>query len=295
MKRVNPFKGLGIALITPFRADGSVDYESLKALVADQLEGGADFLCVMGTTAETPCLSEEEKHGILETVRQVNAGRVPLLLGAGGNCTAHVADYLNSGDIEGVDGVLLVAPYYNKPSQEGLYRHFTTIAASCKWPIVLYNVPGRTGVNMQAETTLRIAQACGNVVAVKEASGNVEQITEVIKGAPEGFEVLSGDDALTYGLMAAGAVGVISVVGNACPRQFGDMVHAVMAGRQEEAAMVNDKFRELYPLMTVNGNPSGVKALLSAMGKIENVLRLPLVPATEGVCQSLGRIARFFQ
>ena len=211
MNRFNPFKGLGTALVTPFRKDGSVDEEGLTRLVEDQIAQGVDFLCVLGTTAETPCLSAVEKRLVMNLVKRVNAGRLPLLLGAGGNHTAEVIDYLQTADLEGFAGVLIVTPYYNKPSQEGLYQHFCAVAAATDLPVVLYNVPGRTGVNLAAETTLRIARDCKNVVAVKEASGKLAQIEQILAGAPEGFEVLSGDDAITLEILTLGGAGVISV------------------------------------------------------------------------------------
>ena len=211
----NIFKGLGIALITPFTSDGDVDWKSLKRLVEYQISNGADFLCILATTGETPCLSAEEKIKIKQLVVEVNNGRVPVLMGCGGNNTRAVVEELKSADWSGVDGVLSVCPYYNKPSQEGLYRHFKAIAEASPLPVVLYNVPGRTGVNLKAETTVRLARDCENIVAVKEASGSLEQVDEIIKNKPHRFDVISGDDALTFQMMASGAAGVISVIGNA--------------------------------------------------------------------------------
>lgn len=277
MNRVNPFRGLGVALVTPFKPNGEIDFERLESLVENQISEGADFICALGTTAETPCLAAEEKKRVVQTVKRVNAGRVPILLGVGSNCTETVVSYLQNEDLEGIDGVLVVTPYYNKPSQEGLYRHFCTIAQATPLPIVLYNVPGRTGVNLLAETTLRIANACGNVVAIKEASGNVAQIDAIIEGAPKGFEVLSGDDAITFELLTIGATGVISVVGNAYPSVFGKMVHGALEGDYTSALKIHRKFSKAYSLLSADGNPSGIKALLSIQGKCENRLRLPLV------------------
>lgn len=277
MNRVNPFRGLGVALVTPFKPNGEIDFERLESLVENQISEGADFICALGTTAETPCLAAEEKKRVVQTVKRVNAGRVPILLGVGSNCTETVVSYLQNEDLEGIDGVLVVTPYYNKPSQEGLYRHFCTIAQATPLPIVLYNVPGRTGVNLLAETTLRIANACGNVVAIKEASGNVAQIDAIIEGTPKGFEVLSGDDAITFELLTIGATGVISVVGNAYPSVFGKMVHGALEGDYTSALKIHRKFSKAYSLLSADGNPSGIKALLSIQGKCENRLRLPLV------------------
>lgn len=272
------FKGLGIALITPFNEDGSVDYGSLKRLIEYQIKNGADFLCVLATTAETPTLSADEKHQIKNLIVETVKGRIPILMGCGGNNTAAVVEELKTGDFQGIDGVLSVCPYYNKPSQEGLFQHFKAIAAATKLPVVLYNVPGRTGVNMKAETTVRLARACSNIVAVKEASGNVEQVDEIIKNKPAGFDVLSGDDGLTFPMIAVGAVGVISVIGNALPKEFSKMVRLALKGEYEGARGIHHKFTELFSLLFVDGNPAGVKAMLNQMGMIENVLRLPLVP-----------------
>ncbi len=289
MNRFNPFKGLGTALVTPFRKDGSVDEEGLTRLVEDQIAQGVDFLCVLGTTAETPCLSAVEKRLVMNLVKRVNAGRLPLLLGAGGNHTAEVIDYLQTADLEGFAGVLIVTPYYNKPSQEGLYQHFCAVAAATDLPVVLYNVPGRTGVNLAAETTLRIARDCKNVVAVKEASGKLAQIEQILAGAPEGFEVLSGDDAITLEILTLGGAGVISVVSNAYPARFAEMAHAALAARLPEALAVHRSFLSTYPLLSVDGNPAGIKALLSLQGKIENILRLPLVPVRPETYEALQR------
>lgn len=283
----HPFRGLGVALVTPFHSDGSVDHEALAELVRFLIENGTDFLCVLGTTAETPCLTAEEKRAIIRTVKQANAGRLPLMLGAGGNNTAQVIEYLQTEDLEGFEAVLIVTPYYNKPTQEGLFRHFQAVAEASPLPVVLYNVPGRTGVNLAAETTLRIAQECPNVVAIKEASGNIAQIEEIVEHAPEGFDVLSGDDAISLELFTLGAQGVISVVANAYPAAFGRMVHTALAGDFGEALKAHRLLSKVYKLMTADGNPAGIKALLAVQGKIANVLRLPLVPAREETSEEL--------
>lgn len=290
MNRVNPFRGLGIALVTPFHADGSIDFDALEKLVVYQIENGADFLCVLGTTAETPCLNDNDKLAVIDTVKRVNAGRLPLLLGAGSNNTAQVVDFLQHFDFDGIQGVLVVTPYYNKPSQEGLYQHFKTVAEASPVPVVLYNVPGRTGVNLLAETTLRIARDCKQVVAIKEASGNIAQIEDIVDNAPEGFDVLSGDDGITFELIALGAQGVISVVGNAYPALFGKLVHGAMQGNFNEALHAHRKLSRVYKLMTVDGNPSGIKALLAVQQRMANVLRLPLVPARPDTYQALAAL-----
>lgn len=295
MKRENPFKGLGIALVTPFNEDGSINFSQLDTLVEEQIAGGIDFLCVLGTTAETPCLSDSEKQQVMSRVKAVNNGRVPLLLGAGGNCTANVVSYLQTADLSGYDGVLIVAPYYNKPSQEGLYRHFTAVAQASPLPVVLYNVPGRTGVNIEASTTLRIAADNANVVAIKEASGRIEQIEDIVKNAPEGFEVLSGDDSITFELLTIGAKGVISVVGNAYPKEFGQMVHAALSGDYTRSLTIHRSLSEAYKLLSKDGNPAGIKALLGVLGKASNTLRLPLAPARECTYKALEEFAAQFK
>ena len=274
----NKFKGLGIALITPFKSDGSIDYDALLRLVEYQIRNGVDFLCIMGTTAETPCLTADEKKKIKELIVDRVAGRVPLLMGCGGNNTAAVVSDLKNSDWRGIDGVLSVCPYYNKPSQEGLYQHYKALAEATPLPIVLYNVPGRTGVNMTAETTLRLARDFENIVAIKEASGNITQMDDIIKNKPANFDVISGDDGITFPLITLGAVGVISVIGNALPAEFSRMVRLALHGDYESARTIHHKFAELFKLLFVDGNPAGVKAMLNAMGMIENQLRLPLVP-----------------
>ena len=251
----NIFKGLGVALITPFKENGDVDYTSLKRL-------------------------------------DINAKRVPILMGCGGYNTKAVVEDLKTMDLTGVDGILSVCPYYNKPSQEGLYRHFMAIAEASPLPVVLYNVPGRTGVNMKPETTVRLANDSKNIVAIKEASGNLEQVDEIIKNKPSDFDVLSGDDALTFSMVASGAAGAISVIGNALPKEFSRMIRLEFKGEYEPARKIHHSFTELYSLLFVDGNPAGVKALLHEMGFIENVLRLPLVPTRLTTLQKITRILK---
>lgn len=288
----NIFKGLGIALITPFRHDGSVDEPALSKLVDYQISNGADFLCILATTGETPCLTADEKRSIKQLVVSVAKGRIPILMGCSGNNTAAVVDEIKSTDWSGIDGVLSVCPYYNKPSQEGLYRHFEAIAKVSPLPLVLYNVPGRTGVNLKAETTVRLANDFDNIVAIKEASGSLEQVDEIIKSKPDRFDVISGDDALTFSMVASGAAGVISVIGNALPREFSRMIRLELDGDYESARKIHHRFTELYSLLFVDGNPAGVKALLHEMGFIENELRLPLVPTRVTTVQKIAEIVR---
>ena len=284
------FRGLGVALITPFHADGSIDYESLIRLVEFQIAGGVDFLCIMGTTAETPTLTADEKRTLKELLVDRVAGRVPLLMGCGGNCTSAVVNELQTADWSGIDGVLSVCPMYNKPSQEGLYQHFRAIAEASPVPVVLYNVPGRTGVNMTAETTLRLARDFEIVVAIKEASGNSTQMDDIIKNKPDHFDVISGDDGITFPLITLGAVGVISVIGNALPAEFSRMVRLALNGDYASALSIHHKFAELFKLLFVDGNPAGVKAMLHAMGMIENQLRLPLVPTRLTTMEQISTI-----
>ena len=288
----NIFRGLGIALVTPFCEDGSVDYDTLASVIDYQLANGADFLCILATTGETPCLSADEHYKVKQFIVKQVAGRVPLLMGCGGNNTAAVVEMCKTYDMSGIDGLLSVCPYYNKPSQEGLYQHFKAIANATKLPVVLYNVPGRTGINLKPETTCRLAKDCENIVAIKEASGSIEQVDEIIKNKPEGFEVLSGDDAITFHMRATGAVGVISVIGNALPKEFSRMIRLEFNGEYAAAQKIHHKFTELYSLLFVDGNPAGVKALMSEMGLLKNVLRLPLVPTRVTTRQKIAQVLK---
>ena len=271
---------MGVALVTPFYEDESIDFDALASLVEFQIKNGTDYLVVCGTTAETPTLTEEEKVEVLKFVIQVNQGRVPIVYGIGGNNTNQLVDLIQNFDFTGIDAILSVTPYYNKPSQEGLYRHYAAIAAVSPLPIILYNVPGRTGVNMSANTTLRLANDFKNIQAIKEASGNFSQIDDIIKNKPTDFMVISGDDGITFPLITLGAVGVISVIGNAFPKEFSRMVRLALEGDYEKARIIHHRFTELIELLFVEGNPAGVKSMLAVMGMIKNVLRLPLVPNT---------------
>ena len=291
----NIFRGLGIALVTPFTTDGEVDYKSLKKLVEYQVDNGADFLCILATTGEAPCLTKDEKDKITELVKEVNKGRIKILKYCGGNNTRAVVDEIKNTDWSGIDGILSICPYYNKPSQEGLYQHFKAISQASPLPIVLYNVPGRTGINMKAETTVRLARDFDNIVAIKEASGSLEQVDDIIKHKPDNFDVISGDDALTFSMVASGAAGVISVIGNALPKQFSRMIRLEFKGEYEPARKIHHMFTDLYSLLFVDGNPAGCKALLNDMGMIENVLRLPLVPTTIKTKERMAAILKELQ
>lgn len=278
MGRIN-LKGMGVALITPFKKDKSVDFPALARLVEYQIQNGIDFIVALGTTAETATLWPDEQVAVRDFIVERVAGRVPIVLGIGGNNTMAVVKAIRETNLAPFSAILSVVPYYNKPSQEGIYQHYKTIATECPdTPIILYNVPGRTGVNMAPATCLRLARDFGNVVGVKEASGNISQMDEIIKNKPKDFMVISGDDGITFPLITLGAVGVISVIGNAFPREFSRMVRLALEGDYEQALKIHHRFTELFSLLFVDGNPAGVKCALHAMGFIENELRLPLVP-----------------
>ncbi|MBR5511694.1 MAG: 4-hydroxy-tetrahydrodipicolinate synthase [Bacteroidaceae bacterium] len=280
-------RGMGVAIITPFTETNEVDYAALERLVDLHLNSGTDFLCVQGTTGETPTLSIEEKRNIRKRVIEQVNGRIGIMLGCGGNNTQAVINELQTEDFTGVDGILCVVPYYNKPNQEGMYRHFKAIADSTTLPIYLYNVPGRCGVNMQPETTIRLANECSNIIGFKAASGNIEQIKKLIAMKPDTLDVLSGDDGLTYEIMKAGGVGVISVFGNVYPKECVELVRLLEQKRYDEAKELSDSYSEMFRLLFADGNPGGAKAQLCNMGYVKNILRLPLVPVREDICEAL--------
>ena len=269
---------MGVALVTPFKQDKSIDFDALARLLEYQIKSGVDYLVVLGTTAETATLTPDEKHRVRDFVVERVAGRVPLVIGIGGNNTMALVEELRTTDLSPFSAVLSVVPYYNKPSQEGIYQHYREIAKASPIPVILYNVPGRTGVNMTAETTLRLAAEFDNIIGVKEASGNISQMDDIIKNKRDDFMVISGDDGITFPLITLGAVGVISVIGNALPREYSRMVRLALQGDFARALTIHHRFTELFSLLFVDGNPAGVKCLLHAMGFIENELRLPLVP-----------------
>jgi 4-hydroxy-tetrahydrodipicolinate synthase len=281
------FRGTGVALVTPFTRNGYVDFKGLAKLIDHVINGGVDYLVALGTTAETPTLSSDEKKEVLTSVLQHAAGRVPVVCGMGGNNTAEVLDNIATYSLEGVAGLLSVAPYYNKPSQEGIYQHFKAIAKATKLPIILYNVPGRTVTNILPQTVLRIAEACPNVVAIKEASGSLPQCMEIIAGKPEGFAVLSGDDNLVVPQIAVGMEGVISVAANCFTRDFTSMVNAALRGDFDSARELHYKLLPGIDMLFAEGNPAGVKFALKEMGLMKNVLRLPLVPASEALSERI--------
>ncbi len=278
----NIFKAIGVALVTPFNNDLSVDVEALKDIVNHVIANGADFLVALGTTSEAATMSDEEKRTVLKTILNTNAGRLPVMLGLGGNCTDAVISNIKKQDFEGIGGILSVVPYYNKPNQCGMTAHFNAIANSSPVPVIVYNVPGRTGVNLTSATTLTLAQH-PNITAVKEASGNMTQIMEILANRPGDFDVLSGDDSITMPLMAMGADGVISVAANAYPNIFRIMRKALGNNDIKQAAKAHLAMLRMNELIFADGNPAGIKALLSHIGLCQNTLRLPLVCANKQV------------
>lgn len=275
--------GVGAAMITPFTPDGRVDYEALARMIDYVIEGGVDYIVALGTTAETPTLYMPERAVIAMFITNHIAGRVPLVVGVGGNSTSEVLDQLREFDLRGADAILSVTPYYNKPSQEGLYQHFRTVSEHSPLPIILYNIPGRTGVNMTAETTLRLARELGNVIGVKEASGDIAQMQRILDARPEGFLVLSGDDGMTLELMRRGGDGVISVAANAFPRRFMQCIERAEAGDFDGANRAYEVLDQAVRALFAEGNPVGVKCALSVMGIVGDRVRLPLVAGSEAL------------
>ncbi len=287
MKRL---KGLGVALVTPFTEDGRVDYNGLAKVIDYIIEGGADYIVALGTTAETPTLYMPERAVIAMYITNHIAGRVPLVIGVGGNSTSEVLDQLREFDLRGADAILSVTPYYNKPSQEGLYQHFKVVAENSPLPIILYNIAGRTGVNMSVETTLRIARDFDNVIGVKEASGNLEQIYRIIDERPEGFMVISGDDGMTLDISKRSGEGVISVAGNVFPKKMSHFMSLLKEGRFEEAEAAYAPMSEAIDALFEEGNPTGVKCALHAKGVISNRMRLPLVSGSAELEEKFKRL-----
>lgn len=275
------FLGMGVALVTPFTSNKEIDFPALKRVIEHVVDNGADFLVALGTTGETPTLFPEERKAIKKFIKEETKGRIPLVIGVGGNNTAEIVEQLREEDFSGYSAILSIVPPYNKPSQEGIFCHFKAIAEASPLPVILYNVPGRTGVNMTADTTLRLAREVPGIIGIKEASGNIHQIQRLLCDKPDSFVLLSGDDGMTYPLMTLGAQGVISVLGNAYPKDFSEMVHLCLEGNYIEAVDYHYKFREIIRLLFADGNPAGVKCVMHDMGLIENELRLPLVPVCE--------------
>ena len=282
-------------MITPFKSDFSCDWDSLRSMLDYVIDGGTDYIVSLGTTAETPTLSPDEKNEVLRLTKEHVAGRMPIVAGAGGNDTRKLIEHIKQMDLEGVEAILSVTPYYNKPSQEGLYQHFMAVADSSPVPVILYNVPGRTGVNMTAETTCRLAADHPNIIAVKEASGKIDQIDQIIKNRPEDFLVLSGDDGMTVDVMRKGGDGVISVAVNAFPKKFSHVVDLAGQGLFDQADKAYEPLHEAVCALFEQGNPVGVKAALTILGQIENVLRLPLVPGTDLLMKKMERLIREYE
>lgn len=285
-------KGTGAALITPFFPDGTIDFASLEKLVEDLIANGIDYLVTVCTTSETPTLSEEEKDEIVRAVIRTNRGRVAVIRGLGGPDTRELLTSLRTKDFTGVDAILSVAPFYSRPSQEGLYQHYKTVAEHSPRPVILYNVPGRTGCNIDADTTLRLANNCPNIIAVKEASGFMNQIMRIIAHKPADFSVISGDDAITLPLLAAGVDGVISVVANAFPKEVSTMVRLARHNNFEEARKIHLQLLDFTQACFREGSPAGIKALLSLQGKIQNCLRLPQVPVSESLMNTFRELIK---
>jgi 4-hydroxy-tetrahydrodipicolinate synthase len=284
--------GTGIALITPFKKDLSIDFDALSNIIEHCISGGVEYLVALGTTGESVTLTKDEKKKIYQFVAQQTKGRAFCVAGIGGNHTSEVTDTLKAFNIKGYDAVLSVSPYYNKPNQEGIYLHYREVSKSSKLPIILYNVPGRTGSNMTAATSLRIAKDCKNVIAIKEASGQPEQFMDLLAAKPKGFNVISGDDNLTLPFLAMGMCGVISVIGNAYPKEFSTMVRLGLNGNFDEARLLHYKLYDLMKAIFMDGNPGGIKYVMSKMKLCNNIVRLPLAPVNKATQQRLDELMK---
>jgi len=293
MAEIN-FRGTGVALVTPFTDMGEIDFDSLERLINHIIDGGVEYLVALGTTAETPVLSSKENEAVVSAIIKFNAHRAPIILGMGSNNTHALVDEISNYDFSDIDGILSVAPYYNKPTQEGIYEHFKAVSKASPLPVIIYNVPGRTGSNISTETCLKLAKECENIVAVKEASGDLAQIMEIINNKPENFHVLSGDDALTFPMISLGASGVISVVGNAFPKEFSDMVRLALSNNTEEARKSHYKILPVIDALFAEGNPAGVKAFLSRADICTAEVRLPLIKASESLFNRIDKLLNIF-
>jgi 4-hydroxy-tetrahydrodipicolinate synthase len=288
MKR---FKGTGVAIVTPFKDDSSIDFSAFGRVINHVIKGGVDYIVAMGTTGESPTLKQDEKQAIISYVTEAIDNRVPLVVGIGGNNTQEIINLIRELDLTGVDGILSVAPYYNKPGQRGIFQHFKAIATCSPLPVIIYNVPGRTCCNITSETCLELAHECENIVAVKEASGDMAQIMRIIKGKPENFLVISGDDMMTLPIIAAGGSGVISVLANAYPAECSELVNNALKNNYKTAREIQFRFIESIELLFADGNPSGIKAFLSIMNLCQNNLRLPLVPVSRTIFSRIQKAA----
>ncbi len=288
MSSNNIFRGTGVAIVTPFREDDSIDFKALTNLVEFQIKGGVNYIVVLGTTGESVTLTNDEKHAVIDTVIEQANGRVPIVVGIGGNNTQEIVTKIKSFDFKGIDAILSVAPYYNKPTQNGLYEHYKAIASACPVPVILYNVPGRTSCNLNAETTLKLANDFKNIIAIKEASGNLIQIMEIIKNKPSHFEVISGDDALAYSIVGLGGIGVISVIANAFPEQMSNLIRLALTGKFEDALKIHYRLLNMINLLFVEGNPAGIKAALEIKKLTSAHVRLPLVKVSNATYQKIA-------
>jgi 4-hydroxy-tetrahydrodipicolinate synthase len=284
--------GTGVALVTPFHTDNSVDFDALEKVVRHTMEGGVEYLVVLGTTGETATLRKDEKNEVVASVVKSVNKRVPVIIGIGGYDTANVIETIQSSNLEGISGILSVSPYYNKPSQRGLYEHFTAIARISPLPLIIYNVPGRTSTNISAETTLKLASDHNNIIGVKEASGNFTQIMQILKDKPSHFEVISGDDVLTLPMICLGAKGVISVIANSHPRQYSDMVRAALKKDYVKASALHFKLLDCIGVLFEEGSPTGVKAALELLGICAKTVRLPLVSASDALMIKIDKILK---
>lgn len=286
----NPFIGTGVALVTPFRKQETIDFSKLESLINHIINGGADYIVALGTTSEAATMTDTERHALQDFIIESVGGRCPIMLGLGGNNTLAVTDAIANTNFDGISGILSVAPYYNKPNQRGLAQHFKQIADASPVPVIIYNVPGRTGVNISAETTLQLANECPNIVGIKEASGNIAQVMQILRNKPDRFMVISGDDSLTYPMIALGASGVISVIANALPKEMSTMVKYALKGDQKKALPLHYKMLPLMNAIFDEGNPSGIKALLEIEGHISNTLRMPLVKVSKPLYNKISAL-----
>ena len=290
------FTGTGVALITPFRRQQeTVDFTKLEALIEHIIASGVDYIVALGTTSEAATMTTAERAAVQEFIVETVAARCPIMLGLGGNNTLNITDTIAGTNFDGISGILSVTPYYNKPNQRGLLQHYRNISEASPVPVVMYNVPGRTGVNLTAETTLTLAHECPNIIGIKEASGNIQQVMEILRQRPAGFRVISGDDSLTFPMLALGADGVISVMANALPKQMADMVRLALKGDFKKALPLHMKMLPLMNAIFDEGNPTGIKALLETEGMITNILRLPLVKASKPLANKLSTLYNDFK
>lgn len=286
------FTGTGVALVTPFKKDDNIDFRALTNVVEHVIKNGVEFLVALGTTGETPVLSNEEQAEIIQHVKQVNAGRLPLVVGMGGNHTMQQIDRIENAEFDGIAAILTASPYYSKPNQRGIYKHYMAIAEASPVPVIIYNVPSRTGSNISAETTLKLATECGNFAGIKEASGDMLQIMKIAKDKPAGFDLISGDDALALPMISLGGSGVISVIGNAFPRKYSEMVRLALDDRWDEARLVHYSLLEIIDQLFIEGSPAGVKAALNILNICENQVRLPLTTVSRTTYAKLTELIR---